>query len=97
MAEDYVPYLMIMAEFPGVDLARNKIGPRVEDEVEPHGRPEDAAALNAGILPVDIAGVERAPIIDAHADEIAHGYDNDDDDGIIAVGDLPPPQRAHDE
>ena len=92
--EDYVPYPAVTAEFPGVDLARDAIGPTVEDDVEPHGRPEDAAALNADILPVDIAGVGRAAIIDAHADEIAQGYDNDDDDGIIAVGDLPPPHRA---
>ena len=59
------------------------------------GRPEDAAALNAAILPVDIAGVEwGVAIVDALADEFTHDYDNDDD-GIIAVEDLPPP-REHD-
>jgi len=69
--EDYIPYPYIPAEFPGVELARDTpIMDTVEGDFIPHGRPEDAAALNAGIIPRDLAGVGRAAIIDAHADEI---------------------------
>ena len=50
--------------------------------------PRRCGALNAGYVPHDLAGVERAAVIDAHADEIAHD-ELDEDDGIIAVADLP--------
>jgi hypothetical protein len=63
--EDKVPYPTITAKFPGVDLACEVIGPTVEDAVKPHGRTKDTATLNAGILPVNITGVERPAIIDA--------------------------------
>jgi hypothetical protein len=82
--EDYAPYPLLTAEFPGVDLRRNKILPTVEDNIEPHGRPKDAAALNAGILLLDVAGVERGEIIDAHAAEFGN-------DRAIVIEDLPPP------
>ena len=74
--EDYIPYPYIPAEFPGVEPERDMPTTAIEDELEPHGRPEDAAALNAGILPRDIAGVEQAAIIDAHADEAAEHADH---------------------
>ncbi len=93
--DDYVPYPAIPAEFPGVELARDTpIMETIEEEVIPHGRPEDAAALNAGIIPHALAGVGRAAIIDAHADEI-YAIDEDEDDGIIAVADLPAANRAN--
>jgi hypothetical protein len=79
--EDYVPYPSIPAEFPGVDLERDTPMETIEEEFVPHGRPEDAAALNAGYVPPDLAGVERAAVIDAHADEIAHD-ELDEDDGV---------------
>ena len=50
--------------------------------------PRRCGALNAGYVPHDLAGVERAAVIDAHANEIAHD-ELDEDDGIIAVADLP--------
>jgi len=86
--EDYVPYPSIPAEFPGVDLERDTLMETIEEEFMPHGRPEDAVALNAGYVPPGLAGVERAAVIEAHADEIAHD-ELDDDDDIIAVADLP--------
>jgi hypothetical protein len=93
--DDYVPYPAIPAEFPGVELERDTpIMETIEEEMIPHGRPEDAAALNAGIIPHALAGVGRAAIVDAHADEI-YAIDEDEDDGIIAVADLPAANRAN--
>jgi hypothetical protein len=39
--------------------------------------------------------VERAAIIDAHADKIHYAADDDEDDGIIAVADLPRANRGN--
>jgi hypothetical protein len=36
----------------------------------------------------DVAGVVAAPIVHANADKL-NGYEIDDDDGIIAIGDIP--------
>jgi len=71
-----------------VDLERDTPMETIEEEFVPHGRPEDAAALNAGYVPPDLAGVERAAVIDTHANEIAHD-ELDEDEGIIAIADLP--------
>ncbi len=94
VAEDVVLYPSIVAEFPGVTLDRDIAVAMVEDDVEPHGRLEDAAAHNAGLEPVDIAGVDRAAIIDALDDELAPDDNGPDDDGIIAVADVPPAAMA---
>ena len=96
VAEDVVLYPSIVAEFPGVTLDRDIAVATVEDDVEPHGRLEDAAAHNAGLEPVAIAGVDRAAIIDALDDELAPDDDGPDDDGIIAVANIPPlaPEEA---
>ena len=96
VAEDVVLYPSIVAEFSGVTLDRDIAVATVEDDVEPHGRLEDAAAHNAGHEPIAIAGVDRTAIIDALNDELAPGDDEPDDDGIIAVADIPPltPEEA---
>jgi hypothetical protein len=96
VAEDVVLYPSIVAEFPGVTLDRDIAVATVEDDVEPHGRLEDAAAHNAGLEPVAIVGVDRAAIIDALDDELAPDDDGPDDDGIIAVANIPPlaPEEA---
>ncbi len=68
----------------------------VEDDVEPHGRLEDAAAHNTWLEPIAIAGVDRAAIIDALDDELAQDNEGPDEDSIIAVADIPPlaPEEA---
>ncbi len=58
-------------------------------ELVPQGRAKDAAARNANIQPLDIAGVWAAPpLVHANVDKL-DAYEGDDDDGIIAVADIP--------
>ena len=98
VAEDVVLYPSIVTEFPGVTLDRDIAVTTVEDEVKPHGRLEDAAAHNAGLKPVDIAGVDRVALIDTFDDAPNDNEPDDDDDhGIIAIADLPPADPAPDD
>ncbi len=60
----------------------------IEEELFPQGQAEDAAARNANLQPFDITGVVAAPIVHANVDEL-DDYEIDDDDGIIASGDIP--------
>jgi len=60
----------------------------IEEELVPQGQAKDAAARNANLQPFDVAGVVAAPIVHANADEL-DDYKIDDDNGIIAVGDIP--------
>ena len=62
--------------------------PLIEEELVPQGQAKDAAACNANLQPFDVAGVEAAPIVHANADEL-DDYEIDNDNGIIAVGDIP--------
>jgi hypothetical protein len=92
--EDVVLYPSLAAEHPGVVLGRDQPLPLIEEELVPQGRAEDAAARNANLQPFNVAGVEAVPIVHANADKL-DDYEVDDDDGIIAVGDIPQqPPRA---
>jgi hypothetical protein len=66
-----------------VVLGRDQPLPSIKEELVPQGQAEDAAARNANLRPL-----VAAPIVHANADELD---DNkiDDNDGIIAVGDIP--------
>jgi hypothetical protein len=97
--EDVIPYPTLAAELPGVTLHRDLPVTAVEDDIPPQGRAEDAAAANAGLAPIDRRGLfnEAAAVVDAHAYEIdPEGPNDDDDDGIIAVADIPPHDLADD-
>lgn len=90
--EEAIRYPSLTRKFPGIALDRNLPVPSIEEEYEPQGRAEDAAALNANIAPYAIAGVDGPIIINADDDKIEIHNDNDDDDdddGIIAVADIP--------
>ena len=92
--EDVVLYPSLAAEHPGVVLGRDQPLPLIEEELVPQGRAEDATARNANLQPFNVAGVEAVPIVHANADKL-DDYEVDDDDGIIAVGDIPQqPPRA---
>ena len=78
--EDVVPSLA--AEHPEVVLGRDQPLPSIEEDFTT-SRQKDAAAHNANLQPFDVAGVVAAPIVHANADEL------DDDDGIIAIEDIP--------
>ena len=58
-----------------------------------HRLKRSSSAHNDNLQPFNVAGVVAAPIVYANADEL-DDYKIDDDDGIIAVGDIPqqPPQ-----
>ena len=86
--EEVVLYPSLAAEHPGVVLGRDQPLPSIKEELVPQGQAEDAAARNANIQPFDVAGVVAAPIVHANADEL-DDYEIDDDDGIIAVEDIP--------
>jgi hypothetical protein len=86
--KDVILYPSLAAEQPGVVLGRDQLLPSIEEELVPQGRAEDAAAPNANLRPFDVAGVAAAPIIHANADKFVD-YKIDNNDGIIAVGDIP--------
>ena len=88
--EEVVRYPSLVREFPGIALDRDLPIPSIEDELEPQGRAEDAAALNANIAPYVAAGVDGPVIIDADDDEIEIIDDDDSDDGTISVADVAP-------
>jgi len=90
--EDVVLYPSLAAEHPGVVLGRDQPLPSIEEELVPQGRAEDAAACNANLQPFDVAGMEAAPITHANVDKL-DDYKNDNNDGIIVVGDIP--QQPH--
>jgi hypothetical protein len=72
-----------------VALRRDQPLSSIKAELDPQGRAEDAAAHNANIQPLDIAGVWVAPpLVHANMDEL-DAYKSDDDDGIIAVANIP--------
>ncbi len=86
--EDVVLYPSLAAEHPGMVLRRDQPLPSIEEELVPQGQDEDAAACNANLQPFDVAGVAAAPIVHANADKL-DDYKIDNDDGIIAIGDIP--------
>ncbi len=86
--EDVVFYPSLAVEHPGVVLGRDQPLPSIDEELVPQGRAEDAVACNANLRLFDVAGVAAAPIIHANTD-IFFDYEIDDDDGIIAVRDIP--------
>jgi hypothetical protein len=86
--EDVILYPSLAAEHPEVVLGQDQPLPSIEEELVPQGRAEDAAARNANFQPFDVAGVVAAPIVHANADEL-DDYKIDNNDGIIAVEDIP--------
>jgi hypothetical protein len=71
-----------------VVLGRDQPLPSIEEELVPQGRAKDATARNANLRPYDVAGVAAAPIVHANADKFVD-YKIDNDDRIIAIGDIP--------
>ena len=69
-------------------LGQDQPLPSIKEELVPQGQAEDAAARNANLQPFNVAGMVAVPIVQANADELDN-YKIDDDDGIIAVGDIP--------
>ncbi len=85
--EDVVLYPSLAVEHPGVVLGRDQPLPSIEEELVPQGQAEDTAARNANLQLFDVAGVVAVPIVHADADKL-DDYEIDDNDGIIAVGDI---------
>jgi hypothetical protein len=82
-------YPSLAAEHPGVALGQDQPLPSIEVELVPQGRAKDAAARNANIQPLDIAGVWAAPpLVHANVNEL-DAYKSDDNNGSIAVADIP--------
>jgi hypothetical protein len=59
--------------------------PSIEEELVPQGQAKDAAARNANLQSFDVAGVDRVDNYD---------YKIDDNNGIIAVADIPQQPQA---
>jgi hypothetical protein len=86
--EDVVLYPSLAAEHLGVLLGRDQPLPSIEEELISQGQAKDAAACNANLQPLNVTGVVAALIVHANADKL-DDYEIDDDDGIIAVEDIP--------
>ncbi len=87
--KDVALYPSLAAEHPGVALGRDQPLPSIEVELVPQGHAEDAAARNANIQLLNIAGVWAAtPLVQANVDEL-DAYKSDDDVGIMAAADIP--------
>jgi hypothetical protein len=76
-----------------VVLGQDQPFPLIEEELIPQGHAKDAAALNVNLVPFDIAGVEALSIVYANTDKIDNYKNSDNDNGIIAVDDIP--QQPH--
>ena len=86
--EDVILYPSLAAEHPGVVLGRNQPLPSIEEELVTQGQAEDAAARNANLQPFDVTGVAAVPIIHTNANKLVYNK-IDDDNGIIAMEDIP--------
>ncbi len=87
--EDVVLYPSLSTEHPGVVLMQDQPLPSIEEELVPQGCAKDTVARNANLESFNIAGVVAAPlIVPANADKLSN-YEIDDNDSIIAVGDIP--------
>ena len=86
-----VLYPSLATEHPGVVLGRDQPLPSIEKELIQQGHTKDAVARNANLEPpLNAAGVTSALLVmHANADKL-NDYENDDNKGIIAVGDVPP-------
>ena len=89
--EDVILYPSIAAELPGVDLKHDTPRPLIEADLIPHCQAEDEATRNANHKPFGVVGVEPAAVI--HAEEGKIDSKEDNDNGIIAINDVPPPME----
>jgi hypothetical protein len=71
-----------------VVLGQDQPLPSIEEEIVPQGQAKDVAAHNANLRPFHVAGVAAASIVHTNADKLVD-YKIDNDDGIIATGDIP--------
>jgi hypothetical protein len=86
---DVVLYPSLAVEHPGVVLRQDQPLQSIEEELIPHGCAKDAVACNANLEPFDVAGAAAASSF-VHANTAKlDNYEIDDDDGIIAIGDIP--------
>ncbi len=81
-------------EHPGVALGRDQPLPLIKEELIPQDCAKDAAACNANLQPLNVAGVGAvSPFVHANVDKL-DDYKSDDDDRIMAMADIqqqPPP------
>ncbi len=69
-------------------LGQDQPLPLIEEELVPQSHAEDAMACNANLRLFDVAGAAAVPIVHTNVDEFVN-YEIDNDDGIIAIGDIP--------
>ena len=90
-SSNIVLYPSLAAETPGVVLERDQPIPSVEDKIKPQGRAKDAAAQNANLEPINVAGVNTPTIIHVNANEINDAGDNNN--GILSIATIPQGQN----
>ena len=87
--KDIILYPSLAVEHSGGVLGQNQPLPLIKEELVPHGHAEDAAAHNANLQPLDVAGMGAAlPFVHTNVDN----FDNnkkDNNNGIIAVASIP--------
>ena len=71
-------------------LGRDQPLPSINEELIPQGRAKDAAACNTNLQPLNVVGVRAAsPFVHANMDKLDDYESDNEDDGIIAVADIP--------
>jgi hypothetical protein len=81
--EEEVLYLSLASEIPGVVLEEDLPIPTIEEEIEPQGCAEDAAACNTNLEPSNVTGVDALTIIHANNNDI--NVINDDGNCILLI------------
>ncbi len=87
--EDVILHPSLAAEHPGVALEQDQPLPSIKEELVLQGRAKDAAACNANLQPLNVAGVGATlPFVHANVAKL-DDYKSDNNNSIIAMADIP--------
>ena len=87
--KDVILYPSLATKHPGVALGQDHTLPLINEELVPQGHAKDAAACNANLQPLGVAGMGAVlPFIHANVEKFKD-YQSDNDNGIIAMVDIP--------
>jgi hypothetical protein len=91
--DNVILYPSLAAKHPGVVLGQDQPLPLIKEELIPQGHAKDATALNANLVPFNVAGVVASLIVHANANKINDNKNNDNSNSSMAVDNIP--QQPH--